>query len=240
MKRIIACALAAFLVSACQEEEAKPSEGSEAETTQSTEPEQVESTEDTATADDGDGAVADAPEETLSEPSDSQDAASISDVSQDAIDGCIDVLREQEGSVGGTVQSTEFSEANSLVILQDQNENTWRCLTSNDGSGATVEAEEGAAGTDEPSSEDSATADDGQGAMDGSAMPSVGSPTDVTAFEGAKAGQAPGGLAALGFESIRTEGLTTFWFNRETGACARITTSEGVYSEVVMLAAEDC
>ncbi len=70
--------------------------------------------------------------------------------------------------------------------------------------------------------------------------PAVGSSTDVTAFQGARAGQAEGGLRALGYEPIRSEGLTTFWFNRDTGACARITTSDGRYSSVDMLPAEDC
>ncbi len=71
-------------------------------------------------------------------------------------------------------------------------------------------------------------------------MPSVGSSTDVTSFQGARAGQAEGGLQALGYEAIRSEGLTTWWFNRSTGACARITTSDGRYSDVTMLPAEDC
>ena len=70
--------------------------------------------------------------------------------------------------------------------------------------------------------------------------PAVGSATDVSDFEGARAGQAEGGLRRLGYEPIRTEGLTTWWFNRETGACAQITTSQGRYSDVTMLPAEDC
>lgn len=70
--------------------------------------------------------------------------------------------------------------------------------------------------------------------------PAVGSPTDVTAFEGARAGQAEGGLMALGYESIRSEGLTSYWFNRDTGACARITTADGRYSDVTMLPSGDC
>ena len=152
-----------------------------------------------------------------------------SDVSQDAIDSCIDTLRATLGASGGTVLRTEFSQANSLVVLQEAGGATWRCLVSNDGSNPSLEMVE-----------DTATADDGAGAMDGASLPAVGSPTDVTAFEGARAGQAEGGLQALGFEAIRSEGLTTFWFNRDTGACARITTSDGRYSEVVMLPAEDC
>lgn len=74
----------------------------------------------------------------------------------------------------------------------------------------------------------------------GTSMPTVGSATDVTAFEGAGAGQAEGGLQSLGYDAVRTEGLTTWWFNRETGACARITTSDGRYSDVTMLPAGDC
>lgn len=70
--------------------------------------------------------------------------------------------------------------------------------------------------------------------------PSVGSEYDVTSFQGARAGQAEGGLRNLGYESIRSEGLTTYWFNRSTGACARITTSNGRYSDVTMLPAQDC
>lgn len=71
-------------------------------------------------------------------------------------------------------------------------------------------------------------------------MPAVGSSADLSSFEGAKAGQAEMGIQNLGFEPIRTEGLTTWWFNRSTGACARITTSDGRYSDVTMLPAEDC
>ncbi len=71
-------------------------------------------------------------------------------------------------------------------------------------------------------------------------QPAVGSSSDLSAFEGARAGQAEMGIQNLGFEPIRSEGLTTFWFNRDTGACARITTADGRYSDVTMLPAEDC
>ncbi|MGR3804435.1 hypothetical protein [Marinibacterium profundimaris] len=70
--------------------------------------------------------------------------------------------------------------------------------------------------------------------------PTVGSSTDLSSFQGARAGQAEMGLQNLGYEPIRSEGLTTWWFNRDTGACARIVTSDGRYSEVTMLPAEDC
>jgi hypothetical protein len=71
-------------------------------------------------------------------------------------------------------------------------------------------------------------------------QPAVGSSTDLTAFEGARAGQAEMGIQNLGYELVRTEGLTAYWFNRDTGACAAITTSQGRYSNVDMLPAEDC
>ncbi len=71
-------------------------------------------------------------------------------------------------------------------------------------------------------------------------QPAVGSATDLSAFEGARAGQAELGIRNLGYELIRSEGLTSFWFNRATGACARILTANGRYSDVTMLPAEDC
>jgi len=70
--------------------------------------------------------------------------------------------------------------------------------------------------------------------------PAVGSSSDLSSFEGARAGQAEMGIYNLGYEPIRTDGLTTWWFNRATGACARITTADGRYSNVTMLPAEDC
>lgn len=70
--------------------------------------------------------------------------------------------------------------------------------------------------------------------------PAVGSASDLSSFQGARAGQSEGGIRALGYEAIRTEGLTTWWFNRSTGACARITTADGRYSDVTMLPAGDC
>ncbi len=71
-------------------------------------------------------------------------------------------------------------------------------------------------------------------------QPAVGSATDLSAFEGARAGQAEMGIQNLGYELIRSEGLTSFWFNRATGACARILTADGRYSDVTMLPTEDC
>ncbi|MEO1950793.1 MULTISPECIES: hypothetical protein [unclassified Thioclava] len=80
----------------------------------------------------------------------------------------------------------------------------------------------------------------GDTSMPEQGRPAVGSEYDLSSFEGARAGQAEGGIMALGYERIRSEGLTSWYFNRSTGACARITTSDGRYSDVTMLPAEDC
>ncbi len=84
-----------------------------------------------------------------------------------------------------------------------------------------------------------AACDESSDSVDVSA-PTVGSSSDLSSFEGARAGQAEMGIQSLGFELIRSEGLTSYWFNKDTGACARITTSEGRYSNVAMLPSGDC
>jgi hypothetical protein len=71
-------------------------------------------------------------------------------------------------------------------------------------------------------------------------LPAVGSATDLSAFQGARAGQAEMGIMNLGYEPIRPEGLSTFWFNQATGACARIVTGDGRYQSVTMLPSQDC
>ena len=71
-------------------------------------------------------------------------------------------------------------------------------------------------------------------------QPAVGSSTDLRAFEGARAGQSEMGIQSLGYQLIRTQGLTAYWFNPATGACAEIVTADGRYGSVRMLPAEDC
>lgn len=70
-------------------------------------------------------------------------AAHAAEVGQDAIDACIDQVRMQNNGAGGSVLSTEYSEANSLVMMQDASGTVWRCLVSNDGSFAEVERQGG-------------------------------------------------------------------------------------------------
>ncbi|WP_170482829.1 hypothetical protein [Ruegeria arenilitoris] len=107
--------------------------------------------------------------------------ASAADVGQDAIDGCIDQLRAVGGPDGqsGTVLSTEFSEANSLVMLQDKGETVWRCLVSNDGQVAELSVAQ--------------AADDGQGAMAGSGGIPVVSGTQRVQFAAGTSGAAMSG-----------------------------------------------
>ena len=96
-------------------------------------------------------------------------SAIAAEVGQDAIDGCIDRIRAVGGpdGQGGTVLSTEFSEANSLVMFRDRGETVWRCLVSNDGVVADLTVAQ--------------AADDGGGAMAG-ASGSSGSGTERVAF----------------------------------------------------------
>lgn len=71
-------------------------------------------------------------------------------------------------------------------------------------------------------------------------MPSVGSGSDLSQFQGARAGQAEMGIQSLGFQIAQQQGLTTYWFNPSTGACAEIVTSDGRYSSVRMVSALNC
>ncbi len=96
-------------------------------------------------------------------------------VGQDAIDGCIDQIRAVGGPDGqsGTVLSSEFSEANSLIMFEDAGGTVWRCLVSNDGVVADLVVAE--------------AADDGGGAMAG-ATESSGSGTERVSFPAGASG----------------------------------------------------
>ncbi len=63
---------------------------------------------------------------------------------------------------------------------------------------------------------------------------------DLSSFVGARAGQAELGLQDMGYQVVRTQGLTAYWFNTSNGSCAEIVTSDGRYSSVTMLPAGDC
>ena len=73
-----------------------------------------------------------------------------------------------------------------------------------------------------------------------SGTPAVGSSSDLSSFQGARAGQAEMGIQNLGYQPARTQGLTTYWYNPSTGACAQIITSDGRYSSVRMVSAQYC
>lgn len=71
-------------------------------------------------------------------------------------------------------------------------------------------------------------------------QPAVGSSTDLTPFQGARAGQAEGGIRALGYELAWQRGLTSYYYNAQTGACAEVVTSDGRYASVRMMASSVC
>jgi hypothetical protein len=84
-----------------------------------------------------------------------------------------------------------------------------------------------------------AACDDGGGAdMDGSTPPAP--QTDLTYLEGSRAGQAEMNITNQGYELVRSDGSTNFWFNRASGSCAAIATSDGRYSNIDMLPSGDC
>ncbi len=73
----------------------------------------------------------------------------------DADDACIDHLRQVGGPDGqsGTIESSQFSEAGTLVMLRDAGGTLWRCIAYKDGSIGEMSVVE--------------AMDDGGGAMDG-------------------------------------------------------------------------
>ncbi|WP_170342370.1 hypothetical protein [Ruegeria arenilitoris] len=75
----------------------------------------------------------------------------------DADDACIDHLRQVGGPDGqsGTIESSQFSEAGTLVMLRDAGGTLWRCIAYKDGSIGEMSVVE--------------AMDDGGGAMDGAA-----------------------------------------------------------------------
>ena len=103
---------------------------------------------------------------------------------QEAIDGCIDKLRELGGPDGqsGTVVSSDFSEAGTVVMLRDADGTAWRCLAYSDGTVGEMSVAE--------------AADDGEGAMDGDAAGGTTSTERVKFAAGTTGTSLDGGLAA--------------------------------------------
>ena len=74
---------------------------------------------------------------------------------REAIDGCVDKIREvggPDGANGAQILSSEYSEAGTLVMLRDAGGTVWRCLAANNGVVEDLNVAE--------------AADDGDGAMD--------------------------------------------------------------------------
>lgn len=122
-----------------------------------------------------------------------------------------------------TVLSSDFSEANTLVMVGVGPQRApWRCLVSRG-----RVAEVSFAGTE-------------GGSVAQQAPSSSNVPSDLTNFVGARGGQAEGGLANLGYELARTQGLTAFWWNAGSRTCARIVTADGRYQSINTVASADC
>ena len=102
---------------------------------------------------------------------------------QEAINGCIDQLRLVGGPdarAGGRILSSDFSEAGTLVILQDAGGTKWRCIGYNDGTVGELQVLE--------------ASDDGGGAMAGSASEGTTSTEQVHFAKGTSSAAIDGGL----------------------------------------------
>ena len=140
------------------------------------------------------------------------------------VPACLDaVARASNNSVSEL--STQFDDTGAKVMVGVGDSNApWECTISNAGVVQQVMF----------------VGDDSARVSPPKAVPLIGSNIDLTPFEGARAGQAEMGITALGYELVRSEGLTSYWANADTGVCARITTSNGRYSEVAMVAETNC
>ncbi|MEO9780628.1 MAG: hypothetical protein ABJH07_21330 [Sedimentitalea sp.] len=67
-----------------------------------------------------------------------------------------------------------------------------------------------------------------------------GDGADLAGFAGAKAGQAENGLQVRGYNLVRTEGLIGYWYNATNLTCAKIVTSQGLYSSVDVVPLSNC
>lgn len=67
-----------------------------------------------------------------------------------------------------------------------------------------------------------------------------GMTADLSGFVGARAGQAEGGLRVRGYELVRTEGLTAYWYNASAKKCAEIVTGDGRYTSVTSVSPAEC
>lgn len=127
MKPFVAALSAVLVIGLAGCSEDKPAEPEKPAATESATPPPAETTDTKAQ---GTAPAADA-------PADDAGAAS-SDVSQAAIDACVAAVKGQtEGDLA--VLSTEFSEANSMVMVGvGANKAPWKCLVGNDGKGAEI------------------------------------------------------------------------------------------------------
>lgn len=139
-----------LVLAACNEED--DAAATETETNPAVDSESATATEDAGPARDGDGAADDA----VAAETATATAGTTSGITPVAIDSCIEGLWAMDWAAGGTVVGTVYSEASSLVMLDDASGTTRRCIISNDGTVPALEVQKAPA-----------TADGGDGAMDG-------------------------------------------------------------------------
>ena len=136
MRLIVSALSVAVLVGLAGCSEDKPAEPAKPAATEPAIPPSTPATDNKGTAPSTDAA---APADQSEAPTkDTAAASSSSDVSQAAIDACLAAVdAETDGNVA--VLSTEFSEANSMVMVGvGADRAPWKCLVSNDGTGAEI------------------------------------------------------------------------------------------------------
>jgi hypothetical protein len=119
---------------------------------------------------------------------------------QDAIDGCIDKIREvggPDGRGGGELLSSDYSEAGTLVMLQDAGGTVWRCLAANDGTVEDLSVSEAMDDGEGAMAGAGDEFDDGGGAMAGSGEEGMSS-TERVKF--------PAGASGVNFDAHLTPG----------------------------------
>lgn len=139
---------------------------------------------------------------------------------QDAIDGCIDALRDILGGGGGQVLSSEFSEAATLVMLESSDGSTWRCLAYSDGTVGEILPVGGE--------------DDGEGAMAGAGSEYGGA--NEEGFTSTQRVQFERGASSAEYNDGLTPGSSMRWvLNARDGQDLRVSVApygEGIYYQI--------
>ncbi|MES0883164.1 hypothetical protein [Roseibium sp. SCP14] len=124
---------------------------------------------------------------------------------QEAVDACIDRLRAEGGpnAKAGTVLSSEFSEAGTLVMLKDRGGKVWRCIGYSDGTvGELSPVDAGVENGDRPQETDTSAG-----------RPVAGPSTEVTE----RLNFAPGTSGAIAEFSLKSGEAMNYLLNARDG-----------------------